>query len=70
MLNKVQYSCDVYLQYTQGKGTAKIAKCKQERRADISGGNTEKKRECDEGRKLDHRQEVTGEENESGIMRG
>lgn len=26
--------------------------------------------ESDEGRKLDHRQEVTGEENESGVMRG
>ena len=40
------------------------------KRTDTSGGNTEKERECDEGRKLDHRQEVTGEENESGVMRG
>lgn len=39
-------------------------------RADIRRGNAEREGECDEGRKLDHRQEVTGEENERGTMRG
>lgn len=39
-------------------------------RADMRRGNAEREGECDEGRKLDHRQEVTGEENERGTMRG
>lgn len=37
--------------------------------ADTGGGDAERE-ECDEGRKLDHMQEVTGEENERGVMKG
>ena len=55
--------------YDIHKGTTKIAKRKQEREQ-IQAEDREKERECDEGRKLDHRQEVTGEENKSGVMRG